>query len=77
MPAPLPVDRVAYLRLRRTARVVTAVVAVPAVYLAVRLVALARAGDPAGALAFFLLGVYLAGAFRLCRWCWRISLFGW
>jgi hypothetical protein len=75
MPRPLPVDRLAYLRLRWTARIGTAVAAVPAGYLLLRLVAIARAGGDTrvGGLVFFMLALYLIGAGWVCHRLWRRS----
>lgn len=77
VPVPLPVDRLAHLRLRRRARLTTALAPVPAVWFALQVYGAARSDEPEvharGAWWFVHLALYLLVAVWVVARAWRRS----
>lgn len=77
MPVPLPVDRLAHRRLRRRARLLTALAPFPAAWFALQVYGAARSDEPdvhaRGAWWFVHLGLYLVVAAWVVARAWRRS----
>jgi hypothetical protein len=73
VPRPLPFDQIAYHRLRWHARIGTALLALPALYLTSALVAALRSGSGGAALSLVYLGLYLLLGIGAAWPLWRRS----